>query len=376
MIYFDNAATTRIKPQEVYDAYLDYAQSVGASPGRGSYKLAIQASRMLYQCRKTIASFFGVDDERNVVFTKNSTEAINLFANGYLRSGDHVLLSPYEHNAVLRPVHNLKLQGTLDYTVIPDAVFRDPENLLPPLIKPNTKLAFVTLASNLTGQLVFSPSVNSVLQQANVRIFVDASQGGGKGLVNMQRDNIDFLAFTGHKDLLGLPGVGGLCTKGPLCIQPLIQGGTGIFGDLYTNPEVFPDAYEAGTLNMPAIWALKAAIEYLRENHAAIQTYENQLLEQLLFGMRNIPGVIVYNLDCARVPTVCFNIDNRLSSDIVSELDQRGFCVRGGIHCAILAHETLGTVKTGAVRVSINHQNTKEEIEAFINAVEEIAQCT
>ena len=162
MIYFDNAATTRVKPDVVMTAFLDYMRDIGVSPGRGSYSLGIQASRMLFQSRKTVASFFGAKQKTNVVFTKNSTEAINLYLSGILQPGDHVLISSYEHNAVLRPLHTLKQKGVIDYTILPESVFDNPEVELKRYIKPTTKLAAITLASNLTGQLVFNNRFSSL----------------------------------------------------------------------------------------------------------------------------------------------------------------------------------------------------------------------
>lgn len=369
MIYFDNAATSRVKPDAVYDAFNFYVHNIGASPGRGSYSLAVEASRMLYKTRKEAAIFFGAGDPSNVVFTKNSTEAINLFFYGYLKQGDHVLISPYEHNAVLRPLHFLKSKGLIDYTVLPEEAIYSPECHLKRFIKENTCLVAVTLASNLTGQIVYNESFSRAARAEGVKVFVDASQGAGKMLVNMRNDQIDVLAFTGHKDLLAMPGVGGLVGLSQLEITPLIQGGTGIYGDSYVNPNAFPDSYEAGTLNMPAIWSLKASLEYIQAHIQEINQKESLLLEHLLIQMRSLDHVIMYNDNYPRVPTICFNIKGMASNDVVSYLDKHGICVRGGIHCAILAHETLGTVQTGAVRISLNAFNTEQEIDAFIKTI-------
>lgn len=368
MIYFDNAATSKPKPEEVYDALIYYLREIGTSPGRGSYGLAIQASRMLYQSRKTVVTFFGAQDPANVVFTKNSTEAINLFFNGFLQDGDHVIISPYEHNAVLRPLETLKRKGRIDYTVLPEQVLYDPTEIKKYVLE-NTRLLAVTLASNLTGQVVFSKELAESVKQLGLFVFVDSSQGAGKKLVDMQRDSIDFLAFTGHKDLLGVPGTGGFVSVNPIHIPPLIQGGTGIHGESYINPDAFPDSYEAGTLNMPAIWALKTGIEYINQNINSIAAREIELLSYLMEKLQQIPGITVYNPDKKRVPTICFNVIGRSSSDVVEHLSKHDICVRGGIHCAILAHETIHTVKTGAVRISLNHYNTEKEIDKFIEVI-------
>lgn len=369
MIYFDNAATSRPKPHEVIDAFNYYINEIGTSPGRGSYGLAVQASRMLYYSRKTVAKFFNISDASNVVFTKNSTEAINLFFNGYFKIGDHVLISPYEHNAVLRPLQTLKNNGLIEYTVLPEHVLYSPDSLRE-YIQNNTSLLAITLASNLTGQIVFSPELAKCAHNHGIQVFVDASQGAGKKLIDMRRDGIDFLAFTGHKDLLALPGVGGLVSEKTLKIKPLIQGGTGIHGESYVNPKAFPDAYEAGTLNMPAIWSLKASMEYIEKNIESIAQKEWTLLGYLEARLSETPRVIAYNLNRKRVPTVCFNIEGVPSNIVVEMLSNNDICVRGGIHCAIKAHETIGTVKTGAVRISLSYNNSTEEIDKLIRVIE------
>lgn len=373
MVYFDNAATTRYKPEAVYEAFNYYVREIGTSPGRGSYSMAIQASRMLFQVRKAVAQYFGVSDPSNIAFTKNSTEAINLFFRGFLYKGDHVLITPYEHNAVLRPLHTMKEEGLIDYTVIPENVVYSPEQHLSEYVRPNTRIAVATLASNLTGQLVFNKKLSSTAHNLGMCVFVDASQGAGKQRINMMNDNIDVLAFTGHKDLMALPGVGGLVCKDRITIKPLIQGGTGIHGESYVNPDAYPDAYEAGTLNMPAIWALKAALEYLQNHFEEISSQENRLMEHLVCELKTLNNVHIYNVDKPRVSTLCFNVHGVSSSDVVRILDKASICVRGGIHCAILAHETIGTVETGAVRVSLNYMNTLDEIDRFISIIKEIS---
>ena len=245
MVYLDNAATTKYKPDEVYAAFEYYVRNIGVSPGRGSYQLGIEASRMLYQTRKLVANYFGVT-EPNVINTKNSTEAINLFFRGFLKQGDHVVISCYEHNAVLRPLHKMKEEGIIDYSVIErgDLVLT-PEKIYRKYVKDNTTLFEMTLASNLTGRIIWNKDVLHCIKKKGITTFVDSSQGAGKIPINMEEDGIDYLAFTGHKDLLALPGVGGLvCIEKPTW-KPLIQGGTGVLGDEYTNPNVFPEGYEA-----------------------------------------------------------------------------------------------------------------------------------
>lgn len=372
MIYFDNAATSKIKPKEVIDAFFKYVTEIGVSPGRGSYNLGIEASRMLYKSRMTLAEYFGIK-EPNVIFTKNSTEAINLFFRGYLKKGDHVLISSYEHNAVLRPLEEMRMEGLIEYNVVDrDDLDKSTEYLINKYIKNNTKLLAFTLASNLTGRIVFRRDLFCAVSQMGIKCFVDASQGAGRIRLDLMRDGIDYLAFTGHKDLHGLPGVGGLCSREELAIKPLIQGGTGVLGHEKVNPSVYPEAYEAGTLNMPAIWALKVAVEYTMANFDESSENEEKLTDYLLDRLAEIESLTVYDRECERVSTVGFNLEGYSSNEIVQLLDKADICTRGGIHCAILAHESLRTTDTGVVRVSLSDVNTVEEIDVLIDTLKEI----
>lgn len=374
MIYFDNAATTKEKPKEVLDAFGYYVTQIGVSPGRGSYSLGIEASRMLYRSRVTIAEYFGLNDP-NVVFTKNSTEAINLFFRGFLNKGDHVVISPYEHNAVLRPLEMMHEEGLIDYSVIERDDLTEPDEvILDKYIRGNTTVLAMTLASNLTGRVIFRSSLFNAAKQRGVNTFIDASQGAGKIKLNMLEDGIDYLAFTGHKDLKALPGVGGLCSREALNIKPLIQGGTGVHGHEKTNPHIYPEGYESGTLNMPAIWALKTAIESLTGAFQEDNEKEKLLTKELLNQLLSLDNVIVYDKEYERVCTVGFNVKGYSSNEIVGILDKNQICTRGGIHCAILAHEALGTTDTGVVRVSLSAKNTDEEIHKLIEVIESLGE--
>lgn len=370
MIYFDNAATTKYKPDEVIKALNYYLRDVGVSPGRGSYSLGIDASRMLYKSRTTVGKYFGMSSPEKVIFTKNSTEAINLLFNGMLDKGEHVIISCYEHNAVLRPLHDLKQKGIIDYSVIcRDDLELSAEDVFSKYAKDNTRMLALTLASNLTGRIVYKEDWMKYFHSKGIVTFIDSSQGAGKITINMKDAGVDFLAFTGHKDLYGVPGVGGVCCELKAHIRPLIQGGTGIHGENFVNPDIFPEGYEAGTLNMPAIWALKAGIEYIDSHADEIRREEKELMSYLIQGLSDIDGIEVYDADKKRVSTCCFTIDNLSSDKTISLLDGKGICARGGIHCAILAHEAIGTVETGAVRLSLNYRNTKAEIDKLLDTL-------
>ena len=374
MIYLDNAATTKYKPEEVYEALEYYVREIGVSPGRGSYQLGIQASRMLYKTRRAVAKYFGIN-EPNVIFTKNSTEAINMFFNGFLKNGDHVIISCYEHNAVLRPLHTLKEKGIIDYSVISrDDLMLPVDEVYRKYVKSNTVLFATTLASNLTGRLIYNPSLIGYMKENEISTFVDSSQGAGKIHLSMNNDEIDYIAFTGHKDLLGLPGIGGLvCRKKPTW-KPLIQGGTGVLGDSYVNPDVFPEAYEAGTLNMPAIWSLNASLEWINKNAERINEHEKELTDYLISELDGIANIIIYDREFDRVGVVGINVKGKKSNEIVQVLDENNICTRGGIHCSILAHEALGTKEIGVVRISVGCMNTKEDIDALIQVLKRVGE--
>jgi len=370
MIYLDNAATTREKPEIVKQSFMNYINDIGASPGRGSYSLGITASRMLFESRKTIGDYFGLERRSNVIFTKNSTEAINLFFNGFLNNGDHVVITCYEHNAVLRPLHSLKDKGVIDYSIISRADLELPvDKIWSKYFRPNTKVFATTLASNLTGRIVFRKDLLEFCKNKGVNTFVDSSQGAGKLDISMNKMHIDYLAFTSHKDLLGLPGSGGLCCTEYESLRPLIQGGTGVHGEDYKNPKIFPEGYEAGTLNMPSIWALKNAIDYINENKNYIRRKEKELTEYLMDQLLQLNNIVIYDVSYERVGTIAFNVYGYSSNEVVRKLDSGGICVRGGIHCAILAHESLQTVKIGAVRASINYSNSYDDIDQFIECL-------
>lgn len=373
MIYFDNAATTKYKPESVYEAANFYLREMGVSPGRGSYGLGIEASRMLYKSRCSVGKYFGMSRPDKVVFTKNSTEAINLFLNGFLHQGDHVIISCYEHNAVLRPIQKLKEQGIIDYAIIHrDDLILSAEDLYQKYAKANTRLLALTLASNLTGRIVFRDDIYEFFHDKGVTTFVDSSQGAGKIRLSMKDQKIDFLAFTGHKDLMAIPGVGGLCCESTEHIEPFVQGGTGIHGEEYTNPDIFPEGYEAGTLNMPAIWSIHASIDYLNEHFSDISETEKKLMAHLMDGLKKIETVTVYDEDFLRVSTCSINVSGMASDKLVALLDKNGVCVRGGIHCAIIAHEAIGTVSTGTVRLSLNYMNTEQEIDTVLDILRNV----
>ncbi|WP_077369758.1 aminotransferase class V-fold PLP-dependent enzyme [Anaerosalibacter sp. Marseille-P3206] len=374
IIYFDNAATTRKKPEIVHNAFESYIREIGTSPGRGSHLLAIEASRCLYQSRKVVSNYFGCPST-NVIFTKNATEASNLFLRGFLEKDDHVLISPMEHNAIFRPLHKLKEEGRIEYGILPMEAFRSlDKDDLDLYIRENTKLCILSLASNITGEILYSSKLIKYLKSRDIKVLLDTAQGAGRVNLNMIDDNIDFLIFTGHKDLYGLPGTGGLCSLKELDIEPLIQGGTGVHSETFTNPNIIPEKYEAGTLNMPSIWSLKSGIKYVEENKEEILDKERNLYSTCLEELKTLPRIIVYgNNDLEKnLSIISFNVDGMDCQEVSYYLSENNICVRSGHHCNILGHTYLGTENTGVVRASLDYYNSLEEVEKFIYVIKKM----
>lgn len=273
------------------------------------------------------------------------------------------------------PIISQFSQGVIDYSIVQREDLELPaKDLFEKYTKENTRLLAMTLASNLTGRIVFREDVFEFFHDKGIITFIDSSQGAGKIRLSMKAMKIDFLAFTGHKDLMAIPGVGGLCCESSEHFEPLVQGGTGIHGEEYTNPDIFPEGYEAGTLNMPAIWSIHASINYLTEHFSEIAAREKCLMKYLLDGLKEINSVTVYDEDSMRVATCSINVEGISSDKLVALLDTNGVCVRGGIHCAIIAHEAIGTVSTGTVRLSLNYMNTEQEIDTVLDILRNVGE--
>jgi len=377
MIYMDNAATTMRKPDEVIEAVVGAMNSMG-NAGRGAHSASLSASRVIYNTREALARFFGAESPKQIVFTNNSTESLNIAIKGLLEPGDHVVTTMLEHNSVLRPLYEMEEKGvnltivksnpkgTISYEEIEEAV------------QENTKAIICTNASNLTGNYVDVRRVGEIAKRKGILLVVDASQTAGVYPIHVQEMNIDVLCFTGHKSLLGPQGTGGLYVREGLRLKPLKSGGSGVLTYSKKHPEEMPTALEAGTLNGHGIAGLGAAIEYLeREGIDNIREKELKHMWHFYNGVKDIPNVKVYgDFDTeVRCPVVTLNIGDYDSSEVSDELLMTyGISTRPGAHCAPLMHEALGTVEQGAVRFSFSHYNTEEEIETAIAAIKELAE--
>lgn len=378
MIYLDNAATTFPKPPGVITKMEECMREYAANPGRGSHQLSMRSSRVLFEARSKLAKLFHVKNPDNLVFTQHATEALNLGIKGLLKAGDHVITTTLEHNSVRRPLEYLRKEIGIDITYVQadeNGTF-DVETIRP-AIRENTRLIVVTHGSNLTGTLLPIREIGLLAKEHGIVFMVDVCQTAGIYDIDVENMHIDLLAFTGHKSLYGPQGTGGLYIHPDLDITPLMQGGTGGYSELIEQPATRPDRYESGTRNTVGIAGLLAGVEFLEATGLdVIRQHEEALTERLHKGLLEIPGVTVYGppLGVARSPLVSFTVAGFESHEVGFILDRNySICVRSGLHCAPLAHETIGTTEQGVVRASIGYFNTEEDIDALIAAVRDIA---
>lgn len=377
MIYLDNAATTMQKPDAVIDAAVLAMRSL-ANPGRGTNESALSAARAVYDARVRTAAFFGCTSAERVVFTCNSTEALNIAIQGIFKKDDHVITTDLEHNSVLRPLYLMEEQRGVSLSFVrSDANGNISYEDFDALMQPNTRAIVCTHASNVTGNVLDICKIGDIAKRHGVLFIVDASQSAGCLPIDMEACGIDVLCFTGHKSMMAPQGTGGLCIGEGVDIQPLKVGGTGVFSYSKNQPEQYPTRLEAGTLNSHGIAALACAIDYIeRIGITAIHEKEMALMRTFYDGIANIEGVTVYGdfSTAIRTPIVTLNVRDLDSGAVSDELSVTyGIATRPGAHCAPRMHEALGTVSQGAVRFSFGWFNTQDEVVEAIKAIKEIA---
>lgn len=377
MIYLDNAATTMHKPKEVIDAVVCAMSSMG-NAGRGANEASLSASRIIYDTREKLCRFFHGENPRQIVFTNNSTESLNIAIKGLLNPGDHVITTMLEHNSVLRPLYEMKEKG-VELTIIEsDKKGRFCLEDMESAIRQNTRMIVCTNGSNLTGNYVPLKPVGELAKKHRLLFVVDASQTAGVFPIDVQDMMIDVLCFTGHKGLLGPQGTGGMYVKEGIKIRPLKTGGSGVQTYSKTHPAEMPTALEAGTLNGHGIAGLHAAMSYLEETGVDhIRAREQELMWRFYEGVKDIPEITIYGdfSTKERCAIVTLNIGEYDSSEVSDALlTEYSISTRPGGHCAPLMHEALGTVEQGAVRFSFSHYNTEEEVDTAIEAVRELAK--
>lgn len=390
-IYLDNASTTFPKPREVADAVYQYMTGVGSNIGRGGYTSAYAAEEAVFNTRQLLCDFFGGEDAKNVVFTKNVTEALNVIIRGLIEKGDHVLVSAMEHNAVMRPLQLLGKEleageeapaDAISFSRIPcDSEGNLELEALPRLVQQRTKAVIMTHASNVCGTLLPIDKVGDFCKQRGLLFVVDSAQSAGVFPINMQQLHIDALAFTGHKGLLGPQGIGGFVLREHMVkrLAPFIVGGTGSLSHTESTPRFMPDKFEAGTLNLPGIMGLAAGVRWINQRGmASLRAHELALTEQLLTGLLDLEqqGLlrIVGRRDIVQRTSVVSIAATKQDLAVVAHRlnEEYGIATRVGLHCAPNAHKTLQTYPTGTLRFSMGWHNNEENIGTALKALKEV----
>lgn len=373
-IYLDNAATSFPKPKEVATAVYDFMVNNGTSSGRGSYKKAMQSDYIVYECRKLIGKLFNFDNPKKVVFTSNVTDSLNIAMRGILKENDHVITSGLEHNAVWRCLKTLER----DINIKIDTVECSKDGITNPqdikkYIKKDTALIVFTQASNVLGTIQPIREIGAIAREHNIPFLVDSAQSAGAMKIDVKEDNIDILAFTGHKSLLGPMGTGGLIINTNIDIKPLKAGGTGGDSAYEYQPDYYPNHLETGTSNVSGIAGLREAIKFLnKEGIENIHNKEKELTKYALEKLETVKDIEIYGpKDCEKMLSVIsFNIKYKRPEDVGSILDQKyDIMLRAGLHCAPTAHSMIGTKDRGTLRIGLGYFNKKEDIDKLVEAL-------
>ena len=378
MIYLDNAATSFPKPSSVSREMVRCMQKYCGNPGRGSHALSLAAAEKVYECRAELAALMNAGNAENVVFTLNATMALNMAIKGLIRDGDHVLISDMEHNAVLRPVHRLAADGRITYDVFPTYPTdpsRSPAEICAAIrqrIRPNTRLLVCAHASNICSAALPLDAIGALCHEHGILFVVDASQSAGHLPIDVGQMQIDALCLPGHKGLFGPPGTGALLLGDGIRPDTLLEGGSGYNSRDPFMPDDAPERYEAGTLPTAALAGLCEGIrEIRRQGVATIREHERILVSLLKERLLECDRITLYASHHSG-GILLFNVDGIPADGVGQLLNERGFCVRSGLHCAPLAHATLLTPPSGAVRVSPALFNTAAQINAFADCVSEL----
>ncbi len=378
MIYFDNAATTFPKPAVVTNSIYNSITKFGGNPGRSGHKMSLKSAEIVYSMREKAANFFGISDPERVILTKNCTEALNIAIFGVLRHGGNAIVSNFEHNSVIRPLHHLKNSKIADYAdyKVAKVSFENPEETVfgfEKLIDNNTKMIICTHASNVTGKIAPIKQLAKLCREKGLIFCVDAAQTAGLIDINMEKDGIDILCCPGHKALYGPTGTGLLIIHNGIDLSPFVFGGTGSVSASYEMPDFLPDIYESGTLNVIGAAGLSAGFDFINKiGTKNIYFHELDLIKKLYSRLSNMSSILLYTTAPKAffdVPTLSFNVKGFNCTDVSRHLDQNNIAVRSGLHCSPLAHSFIGTKNTGTVRVSLSYFNTLREIDYFCQVI-------
>ena len=368
MIYLDNAATTNKKPKTVYKAVSDSLKNISANAGRGAHTLSLRAAKSVYETRETLCEFMGFSAPERVVFTLNATYALNMAIKGLIREKCHVIISDLEHNSVLRPINKLKKELGISYSIFCSSasdIYKEIESC----IRPDTKAIVSTLASNVSGKEIPFDILSKIANKRGLKLIVDASQYIGHKKINLKETPCSALCAPAHKGLFGIMGLG-FAVFDESEVNTLIEGGSGNLSKSLDMPPLLPERLEGGTLPIPAISALHEGVRYIESvGFSKIESKSKRLTELCAEMILSVPGSVIYGKNLG---IVSFNLKGLNSEEVCYELDRYGICVRGGLHCSPLAHESLGTSEFGAVRVSLSHFNNERELYALYKALKRI----
>lgn len=378
MIYLDNAATTFPKPQIVIDEMTRCMQEYCANPGRGGHQLSIASSRAVMESRELVAKHFNITNPSRISFTKNATESINIALKGFLEEGDHVITTSMEHNSVIRPLKGLEAHGKIKLTIVDCDDFGNLDSKKVEMaINADTRLIVSTLSSNVNGIIMPITEIGDICKKHNVYFMLDASQGAGSLRIDVEEMNIDILAIPGHKGLMGPQGIAAIYVQDNIVLRPLMEGGTGSSSENIFQPDEMPELLESGTLNTPGIVGLGAGINFIEKiGLENIREHKYSLTSALFNGLSHIKNLHIYSHREIENNSgiFAFNIQDIDSTEVSYVLDKvYNIAVRAGLHCSPLAHKTLGTIKSGIVRISPGYFNTLEDINKTVAALKDIS---
>jgi cysteine desulfurase family protein len=368
LIYLDNAATTFPKPATVISAVHECIESYCGNPGRGSHPPARLSSQKIFECREALSELIGLDAPENVIFTENTTHALNTVIKGFLKRGDHVLISDMEHNSVLRPVYRLSREG-IAFDIFPTHPLSSVVDSVRRLIRKNTKMLICTHVPNISSAELPITELGELCREKNIFFTVDAAQSAGHLPINISSMNIDALCLPGHKGLYGIQGCGAFCLRNNTLLRTLTEGGNGVSSLEMGMPVDPPERYESGTLPTPSIVGLLEGIKEIRRiGINNIKNHENELWHYAYERLLHLGNITVYEPRHSG-SVLLFNVSGFSSDSVASYLGERDICVRGGYHCSALGHRTLGTEKSGAVRLGFGMFNTKDDIDALASSL-------
>ncbi|MFX0549869.1 aminotransferase class V-fold PLP-dependent enzyme [Hathewaya histolytica] len=378
-LYLDNAATTFPKPPEVIAAVTNYMSFLGANPGRGSSESSFKSGQLVFQCREELMNFFKFNKQENVIFTQNITSSLNILIKGFVQNGDHVITSSMDHNATLRPLYALKNNSTIDLTVVKCSR----EGLLniddfKNAITPKTRLVVLSHSSNIVGTIQPLQEIGALCKEKNIYFIIDCAQTAGVLPLDFNTLNCNALAFTGHKGLLGPQGIGGFLIDDKLNneIHTIIEGGTGSLSSSINQPNFLPDKFESGTLNTPGIAGLLAGLKFInKEGISTIKDHEEELTREFMESIYNMDNITMYGVKNPSLRTSAISINSSKidNSELGFYLDNEfGISTRTGLHCAPLAHETIGSYPHGTIRFSFGYFNDLKDVKYAIDSIHKI----